>query len=104
MCTAYGVEWPIPPSADGPQWVPGWAVADDEAELLRMTLPAYLEWSATEQGQWWLPRLRLKWTIVAEARRLEYADREHGDGDGWRGGRCDPHEFSIFDDDDDAAA
>lgn len=68
-----------------------------------MTLPVYLDWRETEQGQWWLPRLRIKWTIQAEARRQDAEAREAGQDEatwrakGYRGGRCDPHEFSDFD-------
>jgi hypothetical protein len=101
---AYGVAWPIPPSADGPRLVPGWSAAEDEAGALNMTIPAYLEWQATDQGQWWLPRLRIKWAIRAEAERQDAEDRTAGRDEaawqarGYRGGHCDPHEFSLFDD------
>ena len=101
LCTSYAVDWPLPPDPDA-RIVPGWAAAEDEARHLQMPLPAYLDWAATAEGQRWLERLRIKWAIRAEAERREAAERAAGHDDaawqarGWRGGRCDPHEFSIF--------
>lgn len=69
-----------------------------------MAFPSYLRWARTAEGEQWLSLLRLKWAIVAEARRQDAAEREAGRDDatwrrqGYRGGQCDPHEFSSFDD------
>lgn len=67
-----------------------------------MTIPEFLAWCEHGEGDWWLSRLRVKWQIQAAAQRQEREDREAGRDDaswkGWHGGRCDPHEFSRFDD------
>jgi hypothetical protein len=50
------------------------------------------------------------WRIEADARQREADERAAGRDDaswqakGYRGGRCDPHEFSVFDDEVDVTA
>lgn len=75
---------------------------EDYADKLRMTIPDLLAWCEHGEGAWWLSRLTVKWAIQAEARQQDAADREAGQDEatwrakGYRGGRCDPHEFSVF--------
>jgi hypothetical protein len=111
LCTAYAVEWPIPPDADS-RVVPAWSVLPDEADLLGMPFPTYLEWAGTEAGHAWLTRLRIKWAVEHAARARDLAaarspDREPSEAEwraqGWRGGRADPAETTIFDDEGTAA-
>lgn len=87
--------WPLPAHPDARR-VPAWAVVEDEATLLNMPLPAYLEWARSRDGAWWLTRLRLKWRIKA-AWELQERERAEDDAEdaawrarGWRGGRTEP--------------
>jgi hypothetical protein len=76
--------------------VPGWSVLDDEAKLLDTPFPQYLRWLKSPAGQWWMPRLRAKWRILAFVRERE--QDEHSDtaqdarwkAEGWHGGRTAP--------------
>jgi hypothetical protein len=93
----------LPEDADAKR-VPWWWAFEDFAEKLQMSVPALLAWCQHGEGNWWLGMLQVKWAIQAAARRRDDEDREAGRDDaswqakGYRGGRCDPREFAIFDD------
>lgn len=89
------MEWPLPPDPNA-RLVPGWSILDDEAKMLGTAFPAHLRWLRSREGQWWMPRLRAKWSILAAIREREQTEAEQRAEDarwqqqGWHGGRTAP--------------
>lgn len=78
-----------------------------------MSIPEFQQWCYHGPGQFWLPRLRVKWAIEAAVQRRAYGPAKAGDGSSSNatflkgmtgGGRCDPREVCDFDDDGDEEA
>lgn len=73
-----------------------------------MTVKELNAWCWRGDGTWWLGRATVKWAIEDEARRRAQSEtRPRSEADwaarGFTGGRVDPHESAIFEDEGAAA-